>query len=86
MKHPLFAKKQARRRPETRCVLERRRESARSSASRRCHGLESQERSDPIGDLTVPIARTFPLSQAPAALTALRGPHPAGKFALIAGE
>jgi NADPH:quinone reductase len=38
------------------------------------------------GDLTVPIARTFPLSQAPAALTALRGPHPAGKLALVAGQ
>jgi NADPH2:quinone reductase len=38
------------------------------------------------GDLTVPIARTFPLSQAPAALTALRGPHPAGKLALLTGR
>jgi NADPH:quinone reductase len=38
------------------------------------------------GDLTVPIARTFPLSQAPAALAALRGPHPAGKLALVADQ
>ncbi|HXP57992.1 MAG TPA: NADP-dependent oxidoreductase [Streptosporangiaceae bacterium] len=35
------------------------------------------------GELTVPMARTFPLSQAPAALALLRGPHPAGKLALI---
>jgi NADPH:quinone reductase len=34
----------------------------------------------------VPIARTFPLSQAPAALTVLRGQHPAGKLALVAGQ
>jgi len=38
------------------------------------------------GDLIVPIARTFPLSQAPDALSLLRGPHPAGKLALIASE
>jgi NADPH:quinone reductase-like Zn-dependent oxidoreductase len=38
------------------------------------------------GDLTVPIARTFPLNQAPAALTLLQGPHPAGKLALIASK
>src|ERR1700761_4628867 len=38
------------------------------------------------GDLTVPIARTFPFAQAPAALALLRGPHPAGKLALITGD
>jgi len=38
------------------------------------------------GDLTVPIARTFPFAQAPAALALLRGPHPAGKLVLITGD
>jgi NADPH2:quinone reductase len=35
------------------------------------------------GDLVVPIARTFPLGEAPAALDLLRGGHPGGKLALI---
>ena len=35
------------------------------------------------GDLVVPIARTFPLDEAPAALELLRGGHPGGKLALI---
>lgn len=35
------------------------------------------------GDLVVPIARTSPLDEAPAALELLRGGHPGGKLALI---
>jgi NADPH2:quinone reductase len=35
------------------------------------------------GELVVPIARTFPLDEAPAALDLLRGGHPGGKLALI---
>jgi NADPH:quinone reductase len=35
------------------------------------------------GDLVVPIARTFPLEEAPAALELLRSGHPGGKLALI---
>ncbi|MBT0771699.1 NADP-dependent oxidoreductase [Kineosporia sp. J2-2] len=35
------------------------------------------------GHLVVPVARTFPLDQAPAALELLRGGHPGGKLALI---
>jgi NADPH:quinone reductase len=35
------------------------------------------------GKLTVPIAQTFPLSEAPAAVQALRGAHPYGKLALV---
>jgi NADPH:quinone reductase len=35
------------------------------------------------GELTVPIGQTFPLSQAPAAVEALRGEHPYGKLALV---
>ncbi|WP_407937181.1 quinone oxidoreductase family protein [Kineosporia babensis] len=35
------------------------------------------------GDLTVPLARTFPLDEAPAALELLLGGHPGGKLALI---
>jgi NADPH:quinone reductase-like Zn-dependent oxidoreductase len=35
------------------------------------------------GDLEVPIARTFPLTEAPAALDVLRGGHPGGKLALL---
>jgi NADPH2:quinone reductase len=35
------------------------------------------------GDLVVPIARTFPLDEAPAALELLRSGHPGGKLALI---
>jgi NADPH:quinone reductase len=35
------------------------------------------------GELVVPIARTFPFSEAPAALDLLRGQHPGGKLALI---
>src|SRR6202012_1161165 len=38
------------------------------------------------GELSRPIARTFPFAQAPAALALLRGPHPAGKLALITGD
>jgi NADPH2:quinone reductase len=35
------------------------------------------------GKLVVPIAQTFSFEQAPAAVTALTGPHPAGKLALV---
>jgi NADPH:quinone reductase-like Zn-dependent oxidoreductase len=35
------------------------------------------------GELVVPVARTFPLDQAAAALTLLAGEHPGGKLALI---
>jgi NADPH:quinone reductase-like Zn-dependent oxidoreductase len=35
------------------------------------------------GDLVVPIGKTFPLTEAPAALDLLRGGHPGGKLALI---
>jgi NADPH:quinone reductase len=35
------------------------------------------------GKLTVPIGATFPLSDAPRALAALRGAHPYGKLALL---
>jgi NADPH:quinone reductase len=35
------------------------------------------------GKLKVPVAQTFPLSEAPAALAALLGPHPPGKLALV---
>jgi NADPH:quinone reductase len=35
------------------------------------------------GELAVPVARTFPLDQATAALTLLAGEHPGGKLALI---
>ncbi|MEX0158193.1 MULTISPECIES: quinone oxidoreductase family protein [unclassified Microbacterium] len=35
------------------------------------------------GDLVVPMARTFPLDEAPAALRLLSGGHPGGKLALI---
>ncbi|MEV4514212.1 NADP-dependent oxidoreductase [Dactylosporangium sp. NPDC049525] len=35
------------------------------------------------GQLVVPVARTFPLSDAPAALDLVRGGHPGGKVALI---
>jgi NADPH2:quinone reductase len=35
------------------------------------------------GDLVVPVARTFPLDEAAAALTLLAGEHPGGKLALI---
>lgn len=35
------------------------------------------------GDLAVPVARTFPLDEAPAALQLLAGGHPGGKLALI---
>lgn len=35
------------------------------------------------GDLVVPVARTFPLEEAPAALQLLAGGHPGGKVALI---
>lgn len=35
------------------------------------------------GDLVVPVARTFPLDHAPAALELLAGGHPGGKLALI---
>ena len=35
------------------------------------------------GELVVPVARTFPLDQASAALTLLAGEHPGGKLALI---
>jgi NADPH:quinone reductase-like Zn-dependent oxidoreductase len=35
------------------------------------------------GELVVPIARTFPLAEAPAALELLRTQHPGGKLALI---
>ena len=35
------------------------------------------------GDLVVPMARTFPLAEARAALDLLRGEHPGGKLALI---
>ncbi|WP_312167736.1 NADP-dependent oxidoreductase [Microbacterium sp.] len=35
------------------------------------------------GDLVVPVARTFPLEEAPVALALLAGGHPGGKLALI---
>jgi len=35
------------------------------------------------GDLTVPLARTFPFEDAPAAVATLAGPHPSGKLALV---
>jgi NADPH2:quinone reductase len=35
------------------------------------------------GELVVPVARTFPLDEAAAALTLLAGEHPGGKLALI---
>lgn len=35
------------------------------------------------GDLVVPVARTFPLAEAPAALTLVAGGHPGGKVALL---
>lgn len=35
------------------------------------------------GELQVPVARTFPFDEAPAALELLRGGHPGGKLALI---
>jgi NADPH:quinone reductase-like Zn-dependent oxidoreductase len=35
------------------------------------------------GALVVPVARTFPLSDAIAALELLKGEHPGGKLALI---
>jgi NADPH:quinone reductase len=35
------------------------------------------------GDLVVPVARTFPLAEAPAALDLLRTEHPGGKLALL---
>ena len=35
------------------------------------------------GDLTVPIAETFPFRNAPEAVAALAGPHPSGKLALV---
>ena len=35
------------------------------------------------GELVVPVARTFPLDEAGAALTLLAGGHPGGKLALI---
>ena len=36
------------------------------------------------GQLTVPVARTFPMNDAPAAVAALMGRHPYGKLALVA--
>jgi NADPH:quinone reductase len=35
------------------------------------------------GQLTVPMAQTFPFDDAPAALAALTSPHPPGKLALV---
>jgi NADPH:quinone reductase len=35
------------------------------------------------GDLVVPMAQTFRFEEAPAAVTALTGPHPPGKLALV---
>jgi NADPH2:quinone reductase len=35
------------------------------------------------GNLTVPIARTFPFQDAREAVAALKGPHPSGKLALV---
>lgn len=35
------------------------------------------------GDLTVPIARTFPFQDAREAVATLKGPHPSGKLALV---
>ena len=35
------------------------------------------------GNLTVPIARTFPFEDAREAVAALKGPHPSGKLALV---
>ena len=38
------------------------------------------------GDITVPIAMTFAMDDAPAAVAALMGPHPYGKLALVSSE
>ena len=38
------------------------------------------------GDITVPIAMTFAMDDAPAAVAALMGPHPYGKLALVSDE
>jgi NADPH:quinone reductase len=38
------------------------------------------------GELTVPMAQTFPFDDATAAFAALIGRHPAGKLALVAGD
>jgi NADPH:quinone reductase len=38
---------------------------------------------DAAGDLTVPLARTFPFEDARGAVTMLAGPHPSGKLALV---
>jgi len=38
------------------------------------------------GKLTVPLGQTFAFSEAPAAVEALRGPHPYGKLALVSAE
>jgi NADPH:quinone reductase len=35
------------------------------------------------GRLEVPVARTFPLADAPRAVDLLRGQHPGGKLALV---
>jgi NADPH:quinone reductase len=35
------------------------------------------------GQLVVPVARTFPLAEAVAALELLQGGHPGGKLALL---
>ncbi len=54
-------------------------ESAAYRAENRLRILEMAER----GDLIVPVARTFPLSQAAAAFELLNTGHPGGKLALI---
>jgi len=54
-------------------------ESARFRANARAHILALAAE----GKLQVPIAQTFPMDEAPAALAALLGPHAAGKLALI---
>jgi NADPH:quinone reductase-like Zn-dependent oxidoreductase len=53
--------------------------SAAYRASIRAHLIELAAN----GSLIVPVARTFPLSEAIAALELLKGEHPGGKLALI---
>ena len=50
--------------------------------------FRAQARTDVVemaaaGNLTVPIARTFPFQEAREAVAALKGPHPSGKLALV---
>ena len=51
-------------------------------ASRRAQVLEMAAH----GAITVPIAMTFSINDAPSAVAALMGPHPSGKLALVGTE